>query len=371
MATVWPLVDATACVRDGEEALRLAHQTGWRAGEAGALVSLASSHGPRGEYAVALEQATSALEISQEIENSAWMIGALNMLGALALDLFALARARDHLERALELAHELGSYFVRNIAGYLASTCLAQRDFARAAAVLAATLDADTPMEMQGQRATWCARAELALAVGDSAQALQIIDQLIASAAHVERYGVGCIPRLWHLRGAALAALGEVEQAEAAFLAADQGTALRGLRPTRWRIQASLGKLYQSQARRKQAEAAFTLARSIVEELATAIPDHDLREGFLRSAIAQLPRSPTPTPRRTAKASFDGLTEREREIATLIAQGRINREIAETLIVGERTVETHISNILSKLGFNSRRQIAAWAIEKGLAKRVE
>jgi DNA-binding NarL/FixJ family response regulator len=91
----------------------------------------------------------------------------------------------------------------------------------------------------------------------------------------------------------------------------------------------------------------------------------------LRSAIAQLPRPPAPTPRRSVKASFDGLTRREREIAALIAQGRINREIAEALVVGERTVETHISNILSKLGFTSRRQITVWAIEKGLAKRVE
>jgi DNA-binding NarL/FixJ family response regulator len=91
----------------------------------------------------------------------------------------------------------------------------------------------------------------------------------------------------------------------------------------------------------------------------------------LRSALAQLPRSTPPTPRRRVRDAFDGLTGREREIAALIAQGRINREIAEMLVVGERTVETHISNILSKLGFTSRRQIAAWAIKKELAKRVE
>jgi DNA-binding CsgD family transcriptional regulator len=371
MATVWPLVDPAACVHDGEEALSLARQIGWRAGEAGALVTLASGHGPRGEYALALERATSALEISQEIENSAWMIGALNMLGAIALDLLSPRAAREHLEQALQLAHELGSYFVRNNAGYLASAYVAQHDFARAAAVLAATLAADTPMEMQGQRATWCARADLALAEGDLNLALQITDRLIASAAHAERYGAGSVPQLWHLRGEALAALGRLAEAEAALLAADQGARLRGLRPLRWRIQSSLGKLYQSQARRKQAEAAFSSARAIVEELAGAMPGGDLRQEFLRSALAQLPRPPTPTSRHRAKAAFEGLTERERDVAALIAQGRINREIAESLVVGERTVETHISNILAKLGFSSRRQIAAWAIEKGLAKRIE
>jgi DNA-binding NarL/FixJ family response regulator len=87
--------------------------------------------------------------------------------------------------------------------------------------------------------------------------------------------------------------------------------------------------------------------------------------------LALLPRAPAAHAGRSAKATFDGLTAREREIAAQIAQGRINREIAETLVVGERTVETHISNILSKLGFSSRRQIAVWAVEKGLAKRIE
>src|SRR5262249_45377894 len=116
---------------------------------------------------------------------------------------------------------------------------------------------------------------------------------------------------------------------------------------------------------------AFATARALVEDLAVAVPDPELRQEFLRNAHAMLPRPPAPTPRRGARDAFDGLTGREREIAALIAQGRINREIAEALIVGERTVETHISNILGKLGFTSRRQIAAWAVEKGLAKRVE
>jgi DNA-binding CsgD family transcriptional regulator len=366
IATAWPIVDAAVCVRDGEEALRLARQIGWRSGEAGALVCLAFGHCPRGEYQPGLKGATAALEIAQELDHTGWMVGALNMLGAIVLDLLALDQARDRLERALALAHQLGSYFERNVAGCLASTYLAQRDFTRAAELLDATLPPETPLETQGQRATWCARAELALATGDPGAALQIVERLIASAAHVERYGVGCIPRLWHLRGEALAAQGQPAEAEAALLAADQGAAQRGLRPARWRIQASLGKLYQSQARRKLAEAAFASARAIVEELVTQISEPDLREGFGRRAHAMLPRPPTPTPRRRARDAFDGLTAREREIAALIAQGRINREIAEALVVGERTVETHITNILSKLDFTSRRQIAAWAVEKGL-----
>jgi hypothetical protein len=70
-------------------------------------------------------------------------------------------------------------------------------------------------METRGQRLAWCARAELALAIGDPALALQIVDRLIASAANVAAYGEGSVPRLWHLRGMALAleATAEAEDA--------------------------------------------------------------------------------------------------------------------------------------------------------------
>ncbi len=65
-------------------------------------------------------------------------------------------------------------------------------------------------------------------------------------------------------------------------------------------------------------------------------------------------------------SKYGGLSAREREVAALMAQGRSNREIAAHLVVSERTAEVHVSNILGKLGFTTRAQIAAWAIEKGL-----
>ena len=54
-------------------------------------------------------------------------------------------------------------------------------------------------------------------------------------------------------------------------------------------------------------------------------------------------------------------------MAGLIARARTNREIAEELVLGERTVETHVENILSKLGLGSRRDVAAWTLEHGLS----
>ena len=53
-------------------------------------------------------------------------------------------------------------------------------------------------------------------------------------------------------------------------------------------------------------------------------------------------------------------------MAGLIVRARTNREIAEALVLSERTVETHVENILAKLGLSSRREIAAWAIEHNL-----
>jgi len=68
------------------------------------------------------------------------------------------------------------------------------------------------------------------------------------------------------------------------------------------------------------------------------------------------------------KQHFGGLTAREHEVARLVAQGKSNRAIAEELVVGISTVEAHITHILSKLGFSSRAQIAAWAVDKGLVQ---
>ena len=81
-----------------------------------------------------------------------------------------------------------------------------------------------------------------------------------------------------------------------------------------------------------------------------------------------IPAAPVLTPRQIAKKEFGGLTPREREIAVLIARGKSNREIADELVISETTAERHVANVLSKLGFNSRTQIAIWAVEKGLGK---
>jgi non-specific serine/threonine protein kinase len=62
------------------------------------------------------------------------------------------------------------------------------------------------------------------------------------------------------------------------------------------------------------------------------------------------------------KSNQDALTPREREVAMLVAEGLTNAEVANRLIIGERTVETHIKHLHQKLRVTSRTQLVAWMI---------
>jgi DNA-binding NarL/FixJ family response regulator len=79
-------------------------------------------------------------------------------------------------------------------------------------------------------------------------------------------------------------------------------------------------------------------------------------------AAALLAKVPTPDETETEE-----LTPREAEVLQLLAQGLSNKEIAAELVIGEKTVKTHVSNILSKLGVLSRTQAALYAVRYGLA----
>lgn len=61
------------------------------------------------------------------------------------------------------------------------------------------------------------------------------------------------------------------------------------------------------------------------------------------------------------------LTAREREVLALLGAGMSNRKIGEALTISERTARTHVSNVLAKLGLESRTQAALWAVDHGLA----
>ena len=82
----------------------------------------------------------------------------------------------------------------------------------------------------------------------------------------------------------------------------------------------------------------------------------------LMSAVAAKDSLPA---NRAATESENGLTEREQEVLQLIADGKNNRDIAAKLVISEKTVKTHVSNILSKLHLDDRTQAAIYALRHG------
>jgi len=102
----------------------------------------------------------------------------------------------------------------------------------------------------------------------------------------------------------------------------------------------------------------------------TNIPD--LQRAIRAAAAGQVQLSPQAATRlmREVRAPEhpEELTERETDVLRLIAHGKANKEIAAALTIQENTVKTHVSNILQKLGVQSRTQAALYAAQNGLAE---
>ncbi|MFI2373036.1 response regulator [Streptomyces sp. NPDC018833] len=101
------------------------------------------------------------------------------------------------------------------------------------------------------------------------------------------------------------------------------------------------------------------------EALAGAIRSVHAGHVLLQPEVAGALLSEDDAPSGTGRGG--NLTEREREVLGLIADGRSNREIARALVLSEKTVKTHVSNILMKLDLSDRTQAALWAVRHGLA----
>jgi len=114
--------------------------------------------------------------------------------------------------------------------------------------------------------------------------------------------------------------------------------------------------------------AGYVLKRAAAQDLVQAVRAAAKGEAFLYPSVARkvvedyLRRVETGEERER----YDGLTAREKEILTLIAEGLSNQHIAEKLYISIKTVQTHRAHILEKLGLHDRTELVRYAIRKGL-----
>jgi DNA-binding NarL/FixJ family response regulator len=350
-----------------EEGLRIAREMGWRAGEASALWVHGLCVCASGDLGRGLASATTSLALAEDIGHHQWMAAARYTLGEVTYELYALALAREHLEHGLTLARTTGSWhWIRLLTGLLASTCIAQGDLAMAESALDAGASTDIAMQTVGQRLAWAARGELKLAQGDPVAALTIADRLACDASDDEQRRM---PFIATLRANALLALGRHDEAAMWLATAEETLRAHGARTMLRRVLTNEATLALRMGRADDGARYAGEARSLTYQMAETIPDAVLRAVFMRQALASLP-SATQHAGEAPVAASTMLTAREREVAVLVAQGKSNRAIAAELVISERTTESHVTNILGKLGFTSRAQIAAWAANIGLAQTL-
>jgi DNA-binding CsgD family transcriptional regulator len=356
------------------QALAITQAIGWRSGESYALSVASLCAGSQGHLAEAVELARRALDVAAEIEHYQWMAFAHVAYGLAWSSGLRLAPAREHFEQAQALAQAIHSAFWAAVSASLsASTCAAQGELDQAASLLAGDHAAGSAPLSFADKLTGAARVELSLARGDPAEAVREASRLMEAVVPSDpapEQPWRAAPRLLKLYGESLSAAGRYPEAVLALEASVRACAAQGARPLQWRALAALGRCWWAQRRFEPAQSAFEMAASLVRELAAELPDEAWRQDFLQAALTFLPASTPGYQRRAAKQAVGGLTERERQVARLLAQGRANRDIAAALVLSERTVEKHISNILGKLGLTSRLEVAAWAHAHGLDVEV-
>ena len=298
-----------------KEALPLYKEVGDLVGIGDTLKMLGWGALRTGDYEQAEALLNEGLIVCRQSGDAHQIISALSGLGELALRRGQYARAQSLLQESLTLNKRVGEKWgFAIVLGNLGWVALLQRDFSEMRKLLGQSLAVRMETGDRGGIA-WC------------------LEKLAAAHSLQSRFQPAAI-----IFGAAAA------------LRAPVGSVIDAVdRPEYERMISSI--------RTSVGEEAFATAWAEGQAMALEVViDYALSEPEI-SAVHSSPAD---------KEKFGGLTAREREVAVLVAQGKSNREIANAMTVGVRTVETYATRIMNKLGFDSRVQIATWAIEKGL-----
>ncbi len=299
-----------------DEAAATAHKLGNDWEEGLALSIKASGLARLGSLREAQATYEAALEVLRD--NNGWGVALVRYgLGVVARSRGDYLAAISHYQAALSLYQEIDARpeIARCLAG-IASVALTQGDLGLARASLTESL-------------------QLSLATG---QRLPVARGLEAFAALEARAGDPA--RAARLAGAAVELRGGHAPLSGARLAVLLGPARK-----------TLGEPYAA------ALLAEGRAMTAAEAVAYAVQPSPEGNG---AAPPPADWAPIPRPRAAASSEVSTLTPRELEIARLIARGLSNRAIADELVISQATVARHVANMLTKLGFSSRAQVAAW-----------
>jgi tetratricopeptide (TPR) repeat protein len=281
LGTSLPALKPPDALSDLNEAIEIARDIDSPVDIAWAHWALGLVHTVQGQFGPALDILQEGLRTASAIGHREYEVANRCALGMLYVELRAPERAERQLKSALALTGELGSQlWVHRVNGALAGAYVLMDDLTAADACLEKALSPNARMNSAGSRYCWARRAQLALAQGDAALALDIADRLIASAPGMAPGQV--ITFLWKAKGEALAALGDVDKGTSLLRVAIENARATGERFLLWRLYASLGRMCATADRQSEAAEAFSASRAKIQELADTIPAGDTRDDFLR-----------------------------------------------------------------------------------------
>ncbi len=352
------LGDASTTLAYGREAVALAEA----AGDEGtpllgfALAGMVSAARAAGDYQTALTLVERSIPLFRDSSWPSVNLGmSLLVQGGLALELGYYATARAALEESLTLAREVGDAFrIAYVLKSFGDLACCEQQYAEAQTAyeqtvallrfLGARHDLAVPLHNLGHTC---------LHLGDVERAHALFtESLSVHQDQQNRPGMAeCL-----IGFAALAVVRGLPAAGARLLAAAGALGVHHAKSS-WAATRREYEHYLALARAQLTEAEFEAEQAAGQALS-------LEEAIEYAQHLPLISRATPTSSETS----DCLTEREREVAALIAQGKSNAEIAGELVLSKRTVEKHIANILSRLGLASRAQVVRWAIEQGLTQ---
>ena len=360
----WLMGDLGSARRRAEACLQMARERQDAKLEGRALALLGNLARQRDENTLAHELIEHALACARAAGDSWAQCRALDMLGVMALQQNELETAQQWLEESLSIARVAADAWNAGLSlNTLGDIARLRGDTTRASAHYAEALQLYTADHAAGPKATILSNlAQLAHQVGDDARATTLFAQALPLMQMHGREGdlVGCLVGV----AGVLLGLGQLEHAAQLFGAvtawlsrtgeslwpSDQKAYERDLEATR---RALGGRLFDE---------AFERGRMLPLD-----PAVERAKELLREAV-EAPVQSEPSTRSQSEPRLRGstLTARERDVVGLVRRGLSNRQIANELVISEKTAINHVGHILEKLAVRSRAELVARAVELGL-----